>query len=88
MALPLPGDAVLAGAKLAVTPFGIPLTVNPTAAANPFAAAVVTVIGINPPRATTAFVPPSASVKLGPMTVRLSVCVLLIPPPEPDTVSV
>ena len=85
--LPLAGEAMLAGVKLAVTPFGSPLTVSVTAAANPLTVAVVAVMGIVPPRVTVTLVPPSVSVKLGAITVRLSVWVFVTPPPEPVTVS-
>jgi hypothetical protein len=85
--LPLPGAARLAGAKPAVTPLGIPLTDNVIGEANPLTAAIVTVRGIDPPRATTTPVPASVSVKLGPITVRLTARVFVTPPPEPPTVS-
>ena len=84
---PLPGAAMLAGAKLAVTPFGRPLTDNVMGAANLLTADVVTVRDIDPPRATTTFVPASVSVQLGLITVRLITWVFVTPPPEPLTVS-
>ena len=40
--LPTPGAEMLAGAKLAVTPFGKPLTANVTAALNPIPPVVET----------------------------------------------
>jgi hypothetical protein len=40
MLLPLPGGAMLVGAKLAVTPLGSPLTDNSTAELNPYNPAV------------------------------------------------
>ncbi len=87
VSLLLPLLAMLAGAKLAVTPFGNPLTDSVIAEVNPLTATVVTVIGIDPPRATITFVPPSVRLKLGTMTVRLSACVFVTPPPEPVTFS-
>lgn len=65
---------MLVGAKLAVTPAGSPLTESAIADLNPFTPAVVTVMGMGnaPPRATVTVAPPSVSVKLGPITVRLS----------------
>ncbi len=61
--LPLPGEAMLPGAKLAVTPCGIPLTDSTAPALNPFSAAVVTAMGMLTPRARITFVPPGVSVK-------------------------
>jgi hypothetical protein len=84
--LPLPGDARLAGAKLAVTPFGSPLTVSVIADLNPLTPAVDAVMGIDPPRDTVTLVPPSVSVKFAPTMVRLSACVLVTPAPDPVTV--
>lgn len=84
--LPLPGEAMFVGAKLAVTPLGSPLTESVTAAVNPLTVAVVTVMGVDPPRATITFVPPAVSVKLGAITVRLSVWVFVTFSPEPVTV--
>jgi hypothetical protein len=72
--LPLPGAAMLLGAKLAETPFCSPLTERPIAALNPFAPAVVKVIEADPPRARLAPVAPGDNVKLGTGdTVRLIV---------------
>lgn len=85
--LPLPGVAILAGAKLPVTPFGSPLTDSVTADLKPLTPAVDTVTGIDPPRATITFVPPSVSVNVGPITVRLRASVLVTPPPVACTVS-
>jgi hypothetical protein len=85
--LPLPGDATLTGTKLAVTPLGSPLTDSAIVDLNPLIPAVDTVMGIAPPRASITFVLPRVSVKFGPTIVRLSVCVLVTPPPEPVTVS-
>ena len=85
--LPPPGEAMLVGTKVAVTPLGAPLTDSATAALNPSTTAVVIVIGTEPPRATMTFAPPSAKVKSGPITVRLSACVFVTPPPDAVTVS-
>jgi len=71
--LPLPGDAILAGAKLPVTPVGSPLIDKATAEVNPFTRAVVNVAGIEPPGATLRLVALGVSVKLGGKTVRLRV---------------
>jgi hypothetical protein len=71
--VPLPGDAMLLGVKLAVTPFGSPLTDKAMADLNPFPPAVVRVNGTEPPGATLALEALDASVKLGVNTVRLSV---------------
>ena len=84
--LPLPGAAMLVGKKLAVTPAGCPLTDSATAELNPLAAVVVTVIGIEPPGLMLTLVPPSAIVKLGATTFRLSGIVLITPPPVAITV--
>jgi hypothetical protein len=68
---PLPGAAMLAGEKLGVIPLGSPLNENAMAELNPIPAAVVTVIGTDPPRATLALVALNESVKV-PETVRSS----------------
>jgi len=83
----LPPPTTVAGAKLAVIPFGNPLTDSAIAELNPLLAAVITLIGIDPPRATITFVPPRVRVKLGTVTVRLNACVFVTPPPLPVTVS-
>lgn len=85
--LPPPGEGMLVGASVAVTPFGNPLTESVIADLNPFATAVDRVTGIDPPLATITFAPPSVSVNVGPVTVRLSACVLVTPPPVAFTVS-
>ena len=72
MLLPLPGAAMLVGAKLAVTPIGDPLTDNVIAELNPGPFAVVKVIVPDPPGAILALVAFGDSVKLG-KTVRLRV---------------
>ena len=83
---PLPGAAMLAGAKLAVTPLGRLLIDNAMAELNPFANAVVRVMWVEPLRATLALVGLGVKVNPGVGTVRLSACVLVIPPPAADTV--
>ena len=70
---PLPGDAILAGVKLAVTPFGNPLTDNAIADLKPFTEAVVRVIGSEPPAAMLTLEAVDVSVKLGTKTVRAMV---------------
>jgi hypothetical protein len=69
---PPPGEAILTGAKLPVTPLGTPLTDSPTPDLNPLIAVVVNVIGIAPPRARITLALPSVRVKLGTTTVKLS----------------
>jgi len=86
--LPVPGDAMLAGANVAVTPFGRPLITSVTAAENPFTPDVETVSGIDPPRGTLTLVPATPSVKFGPTTVSFTVLDALTPPPDPPTVTV
>ena len=70
--LPAPGEAMLMGENVAVTPAGIPLMDRATGALNPFTRAVVNVMGIDPPGARLALVALDDSVKLaGCDTVRL-----------------
>jgi len=77
--LPLPGDAMLVGRKLAVTPLGTPLTDIEMADLNPALAAVVKVIGIEPPGATLAVVAVGVRVKPGDdKIVRLNAWVLSV----------
>jgi hypothetical protein len=71
--VPLPGDAMLVGAKLAVTPVGSPLTDKAIADWNPFPAVVVTVTGVEPPCPTLALEALVVSVKLGGNAVTLSI---------------
>jgi hypothetical protein len=85
--LPPPGDAILVGENVAVTPLGNPLTDKLTADLNPLSTLVDTVTGSDPFRFRDTVVPPSVSVKSGPTTVRLIDCVLVTPPPEALTVS-
>jgi hypothetical protein len=69
---PLPGAPMLVGAKLAVTPLGRPLTDSAMAALKPAPPAVVTVMGIDPPRAIPALLALRERVKaLGTVRARL-----------------
>jgi hypothetical protein len=86
--VPLPGAAMLAGAKLAVTPLGSPLIEIATAELNPFANMVVRVMWVEPPRATLTLVALVVKVMPGVGTFKLTACVLVIPPPAADTVKV
>ena len=70
--LPFPGEAMLAGIKLAVTSGGKPLTDSAIADLNPFTVAVVIFTVLEPPGATVTLAVFDASVKLGVNTVRLS----------------
>ena len=63
--LPLPGAAMLDGAKVAVAPLGRPLTDNVMAELKPLAPVVVKVMGNDPPGARLTPVAPTASAKLG-----------------------
>jgi hypothetical protein len=85
--LPAPGEAMLVGENFAVTPAGTPLIDRATAALNPLTLAVVNVMGIDPPGATLALVALDESVNV-PKTARLSVWVLVTPPPVAVTVNV
>ena len=85
--LPVPGDAIEAGEKVAVTPFGNPLMENRIDAPKPLVPTAYTEIGSEPPRGTVTLVPPRERLKLGPMTVSVTVKVLEIPPPEPVIVN-
>jgi len=80
---------MLAGASLAVTPFGVVLTDKAIADLNPFARAVVRVIVLEPPGATLALLALGVSVKLGGgSTVRLNFWVWVAPPPTAARVRV
>lgn len=80
--LELPGEVMLAGANVGVTPLGNPVTDRATAGVNPFTLAMVRVTGVDPPGATLALLEPAVRVKLGGgATVRLSAWVLVTPPP-------
>jgi hypothetical protein len=72
--LPAPGEAMLTGENVAVTPAGSPLMDRATAALNAFTFAVVKVMDVDPPGARLAVIAPDDSVKLaGCETVRLRV---------------
>lgn len=62
---PLPGEAMLVGANVPVTPDGSPLTDNATTELNPFPPAVVIVIGVEEPATTLALLELAERVKLG-----------------------
>jgi hypothetical protein len=80
--LPEPGDAMLAGAKLAVIPLGTPLTARLTAALKLVLAVVVKVTLPRLPAATVSELGETASVKVGGTSrVTVLVAVLVIPPP-------
>jgi predicted short-subunit dehydrogenase-like oxidoreductase (DUF2520 family) len=78
---------MLAGAKLAVTPVGNPLTVSATADLNPLAA-VVNEIDVVLPGVTVTLLALGASARLGATTVSEIVEVRVSPPPVPVTVMV
>jgi hypothetical protein len=72
--LPLPGEAMLVGEKVAVTPEGSPLIDKATTELNPFAPAVVKAIVVEAPGAMLALVALVESVKPGAGgTVRVTV---------------
>lgn len=83
--LPLPGAAMAVGAKLAVTPVGSPVIENAIAALNPLPPLVVKVICTDLPGATLALEVLGDNVKVA-KTVKLTVWVLVTPPPVADTV--
>jgi len=71
---PLPGEAMLVGANVPVTPDGRPLTDNVTAELKPLAPVVVTVMGVEAPAATLGLLALAESVRLGAAeTVRVRV---------------
>ena len=87
--LPLPGEAMVAGEKLAVTPVGSPVIVNETAELNPFTLAVVNITGVEAPGVTLAPVALGVRVKLeAGKTVRRNARVLVVPPPTAARVNV
>ena len=82
MLLPLPGEAMLEGAKLTVNPFGSPLRDKATADWNPFDTVLESLVTVEPPRATVVLVAFNASAKLGGgKTTKLIGCVFVTPPP-------
>ena len=70
--VPEPGDAIVVGAKVAVTPLGVPVTDNAMPDLNPFSTRVVTVIRTAPDAARLVLVGLTVSVKVGVKIVRLS----------------
>jgi hypothetical protein len=86
--LPLPGDAMLAGEKAAVTPLGNPVADNATPALK-FCAAIVSVTLVWPPAVKLALVvfDVRARAGAGAVTVKLIATVFVTPPPVPVTVS-
>lgn len=87
LVLPLPGEAIVAGAKLAVSPLGKPLTDKPTAALNPFTAPLDSVTALDPPCATLALPALLLKVKLGATTVTDTFVVAVTPAPAPLNVT-
>lgn len=81
--LPLPGDAILEGAKLAVTPAGNPATESEIADLNPFTAAVVSVNVLGVPAVTVTLEAPGLSVKVGATTAAVIDVLRPTPPPLP-----
>lgn len=81
--VPFPGDAMLVGEKLAVTPAGKPLAESEIADLNPFTAAVVTVSLLGVPAVTVPLVALGVSVKVGATTVAAIDVLLPSPPPLP-----
>jgi hypothetical protein len=81
--VPVPGDATLAGANVAVTPAGSPLADNAMAELNPLIVAVETVSVTGLPAATVALLALGINVKLGATTVTATVSVRVNPPPLP-----
>jgi hypothetical protein len=68
---PLPGEAMLVGAKVAVTPLGSPLIEKAMAELNPVPAAAVNLTETEAPRATLAVARLDESVNV-PVTFKLS----------------
>ena len=80
--VPEPGEAMLVGEKVTVTPAGSPLMENVTAELKPLARAVVSVTGTAPPGATVALEELVERVNPGGgRTVRVNAWVLVVPPP-------
>jgi hypothetical protein len=85
--VPVPGDAILVGAKLAVTPAGNEFADNATCDWNPFHTVVDSWIEAEPPGARVALAALGVRVKLGGgKIVRLTGCVFVTPPPVAVTV--
>lgn len=75
--VPLPGAAMLAGEKDAVTPAGSVPTDKVTAELKPFTRPAVSVTEPEPPTVALGFSVFAAIVKLGVRTVKVIVCVLV-----------
>jgi hypothetical protein len=87
--VPDPGAAMLAGAKLAVTPDGSPVAERFTAELNPPEGVTVRTAGAVPVRAMLSVEGAAASVRPGTaLTVRVTGAVLVRPPPEAAIVTV
>lgn len=85
--LPFPGAAILAGANIAVAPFGRPLTARVIADLNPFVALVFNVNVVDLPLVTVAFARFAASAKVGITTDTATDAVRVSPPPVPVIVT-
>ena len=72
MLVPFPGAVIVAGENPAVTPEGSPDTVSAIAPLNPFSAAVVTVIELDPPAANVS-VDGAETVNVGETTLSVNV---------------
>ena len=81
--VPLPGEAILVGAKVPVTPFGSPVTLSATGDLNPPETAVVKVMVVEFPAVTDELDALSVSVKVGIAMVSVRVAVRVSPPPVP-----
>lgn len=88
MLVPDPGDAMLVGEKLAVTPAGNPVTESAIADLNPLLTAVVIVIGAGVPGFKLALVALGVSVNVGEATVSANSAERVRFPPVPVNVRV
>lgn len=86
--LPLPGDEMLPGEKVAVTPAGSPVIESATAEVNPFIGVVVIVMCPDAPCGILRLMALTVSVKLGVRTVRPTVWDRVVPPPAAVTVTI
>lgn len=80
---PLPGEAMLVGAKTAVTPLGKPVTESATAELNPLSTAVERVTEDEPPTATVELEALAVKLRLGWGTVNERAAVRVMPAPVP-----
>ena len=80
---PFPGDAMLVGEKLAVTPLGNPVAESDTAPLNPPSVADVTVTLLGVPAVNVKLAALVLSEKLGAATVNATVLLRANPPPLP-----